>query len=228
MTARQPVLEGKTRRRVDPAPRKAPPKRPAPPPSLPGLRRSLDFHAAGGRRLTTSGEAMSNLAGRIRGALAGLKMPWALKALDHAVQQRVKGRSPRPTPSTGCRARNMQHARGGGPMSPCAPPGLCRSRRWRASTSASSRRWTVNGSRPWPSSTSSTAPGSSTAPARRALERATWPPPRRRRRKGRPKRLPRRPGRSDRRSGTGRKGRAGWGERSTFSCGRRVAREVAT
>lgn len=55
LVARHPVLEGKARRRVDPAHRKAPPKRPTPPPSPPGLRRPLDFYDAVGRRLATEG-----------------------------------------------------------------------------------------------------------------------------------------------------------------------------
>lgn len=55
LVARHPVLEGKARRRVDPAHRKAPPKRPTPPPSSPGLRRPLDFYDAVGRRLATEG-----------------------------------------------------------------------------------------------------------------------------------------------------------------------------
>ena len=55
LVARHPVLEGKARRRVDPAHRKAPPKRPAAPPSAPGLRRPLDFYDAVGRRLATEG-----------------------------------------------------------------------------------------------------------------------------------------------------------------------------
>lgn len=55
LVARHPVLEGKARRRVDPAHRKAPPKRLAPPPSPPGLRRPLDFYDAVGRRLATEG-----------------------------------------------------------------------------------------------------------------------------------------------------------------------------
>jgi transposase len=54
--ARHPVLEGKNQRRVDPSHRKAPPKRPvARPERPPGLRRSLDFYDAVGRRLA-SGE----------------------------------------------------------------------------------------------------------------------------------------------------------------------------
>ncbi len=55
LIARHPVLEGKARRRIDPAHRKAPPKRPAPPPAAPGLRRPLDFYDAVGRRLATEG-----------------------------------------------------------------------------------------------------------------------------------------------------------------------------
>lgn len=55
LVAHHPVLEGKARRRVDPAHRKAPPKMPAPPPSPPGLRRPLDFYDAVGRRLATEG-----------------------------------------------------------------------------------------------------------------------------------------------------------------------------
>ena len=55
LIARHPVLEGKARRRVDPAHRKAPPKRPASPPSSQGLRRPLDFYDAVGRRLAAAG-----------------------------------------------------------------------------------------------------------------------------------------------------------------------------
>lgn len=55
LIGRHPVLEGKARRRIDPAHRKAPPKRPTPPPSSPGLRRPLDFYDAVGRRLATEG-----------------------------------------------------------------------------------------------------------------------------------------------------------------------------
>ena len=54
LIARHPVLEGKARRRVDPAHRKAPPRRPAPPPSSQGLRRPLDFYDAVGRRLAAT------------------------------------------------------------------------------------------------------------------------------------------------------------------------------
>lgn len=55
LIARHPVLEGKARRRIDPAHRKAPPRRPAPPPSSQGLRRPLDFYDAVGRRLAAAG-----------------------------------------------------------------------------------------------------------------------------------------------------------------------------
>ena len=55
LIARHPVLEGKARRRIDPAHRKAPPRRPAPPPSSQGLRRPLDFYDAVGRCLAAAG-----------------------------------------------------------------------------------------------------------------------------------------------------------------------------
>jgi hypothetical protein len=55
LIARHPVLEGKARRRVDPAHRKAPPQRPAPRPTSQGLRRPLDFYDAVGRRLAAEG-----------------------------------------------------------------------------------------------------------------------------------------------------------------------------
>nr|WP_203595149.1 IS21 family transposase [Salipiger sp. PrR007] len=55
LIARHPILEGKARRRIDPAHRKAPPRRPAPPPSSQGLRRPLDFYDAVGRRLAAAG-----------------------------------------------------------------------------------------------------------------------------------------------------------------------------
>lgn len=55
LIARHPVLEGKARRRIDPAHRKAPPRRPAPPPSSQGLRRPLDFYDAVGQRLAAAG-----------------------------------------------------------------------------------------------------------------------------------------------------------------------------
>ena len=49
--ARHPVLEGKNRRRVDPLHRKAPPKHAVPSDKPDGLRRSLDFYDAVGRRM---------------------------------------------------------------------------------------------------------------------------------------------------------------------------------
>lgn len=55
LIARHPVLEGKSRRRVDPAHRKAPPPRPALPAQPQGLRRPLDFYDAVGRRLAAAG-----------------------------------------------------------------------------------------------------------------------------------------------------------------------------
>jgi len=55
LIAHHPVLEGKARRRVDPAHRKAPPRRPALPPPPHGLRRPLDFYDAVGRRLAAEG-----------------------------------------------------------------------------------------------------------------------------------------------------------------------------
>ncbi len=55
LIARHPVLEGKARRRVDPAHRKAPPPRPVPLPAPQGLRRPLDFYDAVGRRLAAAG-----------------------------------------------------------------------------------------------------------------------------------------------------------------------------
>jgi len=55
LIAHHPVLEGKARRRVDPAHRKAPPQRPALPPPPQGLRRPLDFYDAVGRRLAAEG-----------------------------------------------------------------------------------------------------------------------------------------------------------------------------
>ncbi|MEW2915418.1 IS21 family transposase [Leisingera sp. JC11] len=55
LIARHPVLEGKARRRVDPAHRKAPPPRPPLPPSPQRLRRPLDFYDAVGRRLAAEG-----------------------------------------------------------------------------------------------------------------------------------------------------------------------------
>jgi len=55
LVARHPVLEGKTRRRVDPAHRKAPPRRPALPPTPSNLRRPLDFYEAVGKRLASEG-----------------------------------------------------------------------------------------------------------------------------------------------------------------------------
>ncbi|WP_417729623.1 Mu transposase domain-containing protein [Roseovarius sp.] len=55
LIARHPVLEGKARRRVDPAHRKAPPQRPALLPTSQGLRRPLDFYDAVGRRLAAEG-----------------------------------------------------------------------------------------------------------------------------------------------------------------------------
>ncbi|PVH27224.1 IS21 family transposase [Pararhodobacter oceanensis] len=55
LIARHPVLEGKARRRVDPAHRKAPPKTPVPA-SLPQTRhRPLEFYGAVGRRLAAVG-----------------------------------------------------------------------------------------------------------------------------------------------------------------------------
>jgi hypothetical protein len=50
LIASHPVLEGRGRRRVDPAHRKAPPAIPAPPPTA-GLRRPLDFYDRVGQRL---------------------------------------------------------------------------------------------------------------------------------------------------------------------------------
>lgn len=55
LIARHPVLEGKACRRVDPAHRKAPPRRPSPASSPQGLRRPLDFYGAVGRRLAAEG-----------------------------------------------------------------------------------------------------------------------------------------------------------------------------
>jgi hypothetical protein len=52
--ARHPVLEGKNQRRVDPSHRKTPPKRQTPRSERPaGIRRSLDFYDAVGRRLAS-------------------------------------------------------------------------------------------------------------------------------------------------------------------------------
>ena len=53
--ARHSVLEGKNRRRVDPAHRKAPPRSRVPEPASRGLRRPLDFYDAVGRRLAAQG-----------------------------------------------------------------------------------------------------------------------------------------------------------------------------
>lgn len=54
LIARHPVLEGKNRRRTDPAHRRPPPPRPpAPSPGVP--RRSLAFYDAVGRRLAAEG-----------------------------------------------------------------------------------------------------------------------------------------------------------------------------
>ena len=55
LIARHPVLEGKARRRIDPAHRKTPPPRPAVPPAPQGLRRPLDFYDAVARRLAAVG-----------------------------------------------------------------------------------------------------------------------------------------------------------------------------
>lgn len=55
LIARHPVLEGKARRRVDPAHRKAPPPRPSLSRSSQGLRRPLDFYGAVGQRLAAEG-----------------------------------------------------------------------------------------------------------------------------------------------------------------------------
>lgn len=54
LIARHPVLEGRNQRRVDPAHRKAPPRTPAPRHAPAGLRRSLSFYDAVGRRLAGS------------------------------------------------------------------------------------------------------------------------------------------------------------------------------
>ena len=43
---------------------------------------------------------MSDLLDRIRGALVGLRMPRALEALDHTLQQLEKAKSQRSSPST--------------------------------------------------------------------------------------------------------------------------------
>lgn len=53
--ARHPVLEGKNRRRVDPAHRKAPPRRPVPDPISKGLHRPLSFYGEVGDRLAAEG-----------------------------------------------------------------------------------------------------------------------------------------------------------------------------
>ncbi|WP_272011405.1 IS21 family transposase [Roseovarius sp. ZX-A-9] len=55
LIARHPVLEGKARRRVDPAHRKAPPPRSSLSRSSQGLRRPLDFYGAVGQRLAAEG-----------------------------------------------------------------------------------------------------------------------------------------------------------------------------
>lgn len=55
LIACHPVLEGKARRRVDPAHRKGPPQRPASAALPQDLRRPLDFYGAVGRRLATEG-----------------------------------------------------------------------------------------------------------------------------------------------------------------------------
>lgn len=55
LIARHPVLEGKARRRVDPAHRKAPSPRPALSRSAQGLRRPLEFYGAVGQRLAAEG-----------------------------------------------------------------------------------------------------------------------------------------------------------------------------
>lgn len=55
LIARHPVLEGKARRRVDPAHRKTPPPRPALSRSAQGLHRPLEFYGAVGQRLAAEG-----------------------------------------------------------------------------------------------------------------------------------------------------------------------------
>jgi len=57
LLASHPVLEGRGRRRVDPAHRKAPPPAPVPSQPLGVARRPLDFYDAVGRRLATGGVA---------------------------------------------------------------------------------------------------------------------------------------------------------------------------
>jgi hypothetical protein len=71
LIARHPVLEGKARRRVDPAHRKAPPRRATPPSPSQGLRRPLDFYDAVGVRGMSQGRAISALE-----ALANLVVGW--------------------------------------------------------------------------------------------------------------------------------------------------------
>jgi hypothetical protein len=66
LIAAHPLLEGRNRRRIDPAHRKAPPPRPpeprppeprAPEPRPPDIRRPLAFYDAVGRRLAAEGAA---------------------------------------------------------------------------------------------------------------------------------------------------------------------------
>jgi Mu transposase, C-terminal domain len=58
LIAAHPLLEGRNRRRIDPAHRKAPPARPPEPPvSGVGRRRPLSFYDAVGRRLAAEGAA---------------------------------------------------------------------------------------------------------------------------------------------------------------------------
>ena len=56
LIAAHPLLEGRNRRRIDPAHRKAPPPRP-PEPRAPDIRRPLAFYDAVGRRLAAEGAA---------------------------------------------------------------------------------------------------------------------------------------------------------------------------
>ena len=57
LIAAHPLLEGRNRRRIDPAHRKAPPARPPEPPVSGVGRRPLSFYDADGRRLAAEGAA---------------------------------------------------------------------------------------------------------------------------------------------------------------------------